>query len=86
MCADDAPSDGSRRMSPEQSARRDTHRSKASATRGQSRLCAPALRKDARAAATYHPSMVVRETMKPGLRYLAIAAVTGGSGQGSVGL
>jgi hypothetical protein len=30
--------------------------------------------------------MMVRETVKPGLRYLAIAGVMGGGGQGSVGL
>jgi len=30
--------------------------------------------------------MMVRETMKPGLRYLVIAGVIGGGGQGSVGL
>jgi hypothetical protein len=41
---------------------------------------------DARVAATYDPSRMVRETMKPGLRYLAMAGVMGGGGQGSVGL
>jgi hypothetical protein len=30
--------------------------------------------------------MMVRETMKPGLRYLAIAGEMGDGGQGSVGL
>ena len=34
---------------------------------------APVLRNDARAAATYHRSMMVRAPMKPGFRYLAIA-------------
>jgi hypothetical protein len=39
-----------------------------------------------RAAATYDPSVMVRETVKPGFRCVAIAGVMGGGGQGSVGL
>ena len=47
---------------------------------------AAALRNEASVAATYHQSMMVRETMEPGLRYLAIAGVIGGGGQGRVEL